>query len=311
MNHLRSFHRVAAHLWAPHRAHRLAGCFVAGTILAAGSAAAAGVPRSDRVPAPHPVSTPAAAPIRGVDSMWVWRDRPAGNLATAAQDLGIDRVFLFVGKSSASGDANIARSVRLLQVRGISVFALSGEPAWTFQHKAALAWAHRALALAPFDGLHLDVEPAALPHWRKHQQVLVADYLRLLDRLAPLGGPLEVDAQFAYGSITTPDGTFADDILSRVDAVTVMSYRDSAFGNNSTTAVAADWLQRAASAGKPVWLAAETNREPDCPSCTFYQEGQTRMAKVLGQVDTWAGARYPTYQGISIEDLDGWLALKP
>jgi hypothetical protein len=35
------------------------------------------------------------------------------------------------------------------------------------------------------------------------------------------------------------------------------------------------------------------------------------MAKVLGQVDTWAGARYPTYQGISIEDLDGWLALKP
>ncbi len=259
----------------------------------------------------RPVSVQ-AAPIQGVDSMWVWQQRPAADLAATAQSLGIDRVFLFVGNASPSGDANLRKSVRLLHRDGIAVYALSGEPQWTFRHRAALAWAHRALRLAPFDGLHLDVEPHALPHWRRDQQALIADYLGLLDRVGRLRGPLEVDVQFAYGSIATPGGsTFADDILSRVDGVTVMSYRDTAFGNNSMTAIAADWLQRAANADKPVWLAAETNPEPDCVYCTFYEEGQAQMATVLGQVDAWARPLYPTYQGIAIEDLDGWLALKP
>jgi hypothetical protein len=90
-----------------------------------------------------------------------------------------------------------------------------------------------------------------------------------------------------------------------------MSYRDTAFGNNSMTAIAEDWLQRATAAGKPIWLAAETNAEPDCPYCTFYDDGQANMADVLSAVDAWARPRFPTYEGISIEDLDGWLALGP
>ncbi len=258
-----------------------------------------------------PGPAPQAAPIQGVDSMWVWQSHPAADLAATAQALGVRRVFLFVGRSTPPGDANLKKSVRLLHQEHIAVFALSGEPAWTFRHRPALAWAHRALALARFDGLHLDVEPHALPHWRHNQQALVADYLALLDKMAPLRGQLEVDAQFAYGRITTPDGTFADDILARVDGVTVMSYRDTAFGNNSMSEIATDWLQRATTADKPVWLGAETNPESDCPYCTFYEEGQARMAEMLSQVDAWAEPRYPTYQGIAVEDLDGWLALKP
>lgn len=35
------------------------------------------------------------------------------------------------------------------------------------------------------------------------------------------------------------------------------------------------------------------------------------MDSVLATVDATEAARYPTYQGISIEDLDGWLALGP
>ncbi len=246
--------------------------------------------------------------------MWVWHSRPAADLAATTEALGVTRVFLFVGNSSPQSNKNIRQSVRLLHAQDVDVFALSGEPQWTFRHHPALAWAHRALRLAPFDGLHLDVEPHALKRWKRDQQELVADYLVLMDELAPLRGPLEVDAQFAYGRIATPGGsTFADDILSRVDGVTVMSYRDTAQGANGMVAIAQDWLERATNADKPVWLAAETNPYPDCVYCTFYEEGQAQMADVLTEVDTTErdSGSYPTYQGISIEDLDGWLALGP
>lgn len=262
---------------------------------------------SDAVPA----APSQAAPISGVNSLWVWHTRPAAELASTVQSLAISRVFLFVGNSTPEGDRNLKQSVRLLHGEGVEVFALSGEPKWTFRHKPALAWAHRALRLAPFDGLHLDVEPHALKNWKRDQQALVADYLGLLDKVAPLRGSLDVDVQFAYGRIATPDGTFADDILQRVDGVTVMSYRDTADGANGMLAIAADWLERATNAGKPVWLAAETNEESDCVYCTFFEEGQADMASVLSQIDSTERSTYPTYQGFAIEDLDGWLALGP
>lgn len=276
--------------------------------------ASSAVPASPQPGQPATAAAPsaAAAPIPGVDSVWVWQSRPAEDLAAQVADLAVSRVFLFVGNADPEGDRNLRRSVRLLHDAGVQVYALSGEPAWTFRHAAAVSWAHRALRLAPFDGLHLDVEPHALRHWKRDQQRLVADYLGLLDRLAPLAGPLGVDVQFAYGKIVTPGGsTFADDILSRVDEVTVMSYRDTAFGNNSLTEIATDWLERATAAETDVWLAAETNAVPDCPYCTFYEEGQATMADVLASVDAWARPQFPTYRGLAIEDLDGWLALGP
>jgi len=206
----------------------------------------------------------------------------------------------------------VKASVRRLHDEGIEVLALSGAPGWTKHHAPALAWAHRAVRLAPFDGLHLDVEPHALRHWRHHEPALAADYLALLDELAPLPGPLEVDVQFAYGRVVLDDGSdFADDILQRVDGVTVMSYRDTAEGQNGMIAIAADWLTRATSAQRPIWLAAETNELSDCPYCTFYQEGQQAMATVLAAVDDAERADFASYQGIAVEDLDGWLGLGP
>lgn len=243
--------------------------------------------------------------------MWVWQAHDPQGLATSAAALDVTRVYLFVGSASHATNTRIKQSVSLLHDEGVSVFALSGQPGWALHHKPALDWANRVLRLAPFDGLHLDVEPYALKNWKTDQQADIAAYLGLLDAVAPLPGALDVDVQFAMGTIATPDGTFGDDILARVDGVTVMSYRDTAFGNNSMWEIAQDWLTRADRAGKPVWLAAETNAVHGCPSCTFYEDGQTDMAAVLGQVDEAASAGFPTYQGFAIEDLDGWQALGP
>src|SRR5262249_22202476 len=93
------------------------------------------------------VRAPAAGPIAAVDSVWVWRARPAADLADRAAELDLKRVFLFVGNRDRAADRNIVQSVRLLHAEGVAVYALSGEPGWTRHHAPALRWANRALAL--------------------------------------------------------------------------------------------------------------------------------------------------------------------
>jgi hypothetical protein len=284
------------------------------TVSALGSVLLLGLlsPSSSRAAVPADPPRVAAAPIPAVDSMWVWHVPPATELASTAAALQVSRVFVFVGNRDRQDDQRLRQSVTLLHDAGVKVFALSGEPHWTTRHHLALAWARRALALAPFDGLHLDVEPHALPRWKHHPQPLAAHYLELLEEVDALGSPVEVAVQFAYGRVVLDDGTnFADDILGRVDGVTVMSYRDTAEGGNGMIAIAQDWLTRADRVGVASWLSAETNALPSCPYCTFFEEGQSRMSDVLTAVDVAERADHPTYQGFAIEDLDGWLALGP
>ena len=77
--------------------------------------------------------------------------------------------------------------------------------------------------------------------------------------------PLEADVPFWFGQYTVGGRNLADEVLKRVKAVTVMSYRDTGTGPNSMLAVSQDWLARGAAAGKRVRLAAETSPLPDCP----------------------------------------------
>ena len=88
---------------------------------------------------------------------------------------------------------------------------------------------------------------------------------------------------FWYGEYTVGAKNLADEVLKRVNAVTVMSYRDTGTGPNSMLAISQDWLTRGAAAGKRVRLGAETSPLPDCTHCTFAEEGATRLTAGTGQ----------------------------
>ena len=138
-----------------------------------------------------------------------------------------------------------------------------------------------------------------------------ASFLSLLDQMQALDpSGLEVDVPFWYGTIPAATGNLADQVLSRVDAVTVMSYRDTATGVNSMMDVGTDMLTRGAAVGKPVRLAAETQNMPDCAHCTFYEQGQLQMGKTLSKVDT-AAQSFSTFAGIAVHHYNSWIALAP
>lgn len=253
-------------------------------------------------------------------ALWVWQRQAPQQLVDFAVAHHVGVLYVSVSPTVLT-DGDLPRLqalARLAEPAGLRLEALGGDPAWTNRPQDALAWQHAAMSTGLFDATHVDVEPYALAGWSKPKQrpAIAARFLTLLDQLRDADPrPLEADVPFWYGTIASPSGarTLADDVLDRVDAVTVMSYRDSASG---ILDVGSDVLQRAdaleARSGRrvPVRLAAETNPLTDCPYCTFASKGAGALEAAITAVDE-AGAAHPTYAGMAVEDASGWAALAP
>ena len=111
----------------------------------------------------------------------------------------------------------------------------------------------------------------------------------------------------------TVGGRPADEaVMDVVDAVTVMSYRDTATGPDSITGVAGAALASARTLGRPVRLAVETRFLGDDPVAakqTFHGATQRQLDRALADVDA-ALAGHPTYAGIAVHDHAGWSAMR-
>jgi hypothetical protein len=255
----------------------------------------------------------AVPPGSHVRAMWLWTRSEPVNVINWAQAHGVREIFAYVAPDvESSGDLPRLQELKTrADAAGIVLSALGGDPGWVFDPYAALAWQRSALATGLFAGSHVDVEPYALSAWITDQPSTIAAYLSMLDLLQDDDArPMEVDVPFWYDGITTFSGNLAQDVIGRADAVTVMTYRDTATGANSMTAIGADMLNRGAAAGKPVRLAAETQHLPDCLHCTFYEEGKARMTSVLNTVDSIAQS-YSSFNGIAVHHYGSWLALRP
>jgi hypothetical protein len=246
-------------------------------------------------------------------AMWLWGGHPSDEVIAWAGAQNIGEIFAYVPDTVLTdGSLDRWRDLRARAAAAkIRLVALGGEPTWTTDHAAALAWRSAVVSTGLFDGLHLDVEPYLTGGWSTDRQGTETAFLALLDTMrtgSPL--PVEADVPFWYGEYTVGRLNLADQVLKRVAAVTVMSYRDTASGTNSILAVSQDWLRRGASAGRRVRLAVETGAQPDCSYCTFAEEGSRRMLSAMSQVD--AGARRsPGYAGVAVHSYGSWRVLAP
>ncbi len=91
-----------------------------------------------------------------------------------------------------------------------------------------------------FDGVHLDVEVWTHPDWSSRPRPLGAAYLFMLQRLVA-EGPLPIEADIAFHLHEVPGDSgesLETEVMSVVDAVTVLSYRNTVSGPDSITEVA-------------------------------------------------------------------------
>jgi hypothetical protein len=264
------------------------------------------------VPVASSAGSAGLTPVKaGTRAMWLWSDAPPADVVSWASGKGVSEIFVNVSPSVLT-DGDLARIQDLKQradASRIRLTALGGDPAWTTDHAAALAWQKAVVRTGIFDGIHLDVEPYLTDGWTKNTQATEASYLTLLDKMrAGSTLPIDADVPFWYGQYKVGQRNLADEVLARVKAVTVMSYRDTGTGNNSMLSVSQDWLNRGAAAGKRVRLGAETGALPDCTYCTFAEEGAKRLNQELAKVDA-ATRQTAAFGGIAIHRYTAWCAL--
>ncbi|WP_148574978.1 hypothetical protein [Nocardioides caldifontis] len=247
---------------------------------------------------------------------WVWT-RPAPRvLLRFAMRHGVRDLFLHVGPGfDTTPDRRWVRKVaRLADGTGVRLHALGGDPGWTTDTAAAVAWQRDVLASGLFRRIHVDIEPWALPAWDTDSARLVTAYLRTLTALADAGGAarLEADLPFWFHQLRTRDGVPVDRAVLRVvDAVTVMTYRTKVTGPDSIVGLGRPTLRSGVAAGKPVRLAVETRYLGDDPVAqkqTFHGLGRAALSRALRRVDRRA-RNLDSYAGISVHDVAGWRAL--
>jgi hypothetical protein len=250
----------------------------------------------------------AAAATPNTRAMWLWSNPAPADVVAWARAQGVREILAY---TPTKPDIAWLRDLRARSAAaGISLAALGGDPAWTTQHAAALSWVRAVTATGLFDAVHVDVEPHALAAWQTDQARTAQQYVNLLEKLnAATTLRLEVDVAFWYGEVSLPKKqNLADEVLRRVDAVTVMSYRDTASGPNSVTAVGADFLRRGAALGRPVRLGVETQPLTECAHCTFAEEGADALDAALAQIEA-LGSAQPSFAGIAVHHYDSWRRL--
>lgn len=197
---------------------------------------------------------------------------------------------------------------------GIRVSALGGDSSWVDQPAAALDWIAAALRTGLFEGVHVDLEAWAHRQWEGQRPEVVARYLRVLQQLAdatPL--PLEVDMAHWLHEVPTAGGDSLDAAVMRIaDAVTVLSYRNTATGKDSITDIGAAELGSASRAGVRCRLSVETGYlgpRPVDRKQTFHGLGQAPLNRALAAVDRMQSVQ-PAYAGMAVHHFQTWRDLR-
>ena len=261
------------------------------------------------------ISAPAEAAPNAGRATWVWNRPAARTLVSWAAKQNLTELFVYVGPGLAtSPDLKWVRSVSdQAHAAGIRVAALGGETTWIDRPQDALAWQQSALSTGLFDGVHVDIEPWTRSDWGSRREEVVAGYLDVIGRLAAATTlPLEADIAFWLHTIPTAEGTPLDEaVIGRVDAVTVMSYRNTVTGVDSITDIGAHALASAAATGVPCRLAVETNYLGDdavSRKQTFHGLPLRALTRALAAVDA-AESGASAYNGVAVHDYAGWRAL--
>ena len=160
---------------------------------------------------------------------------------------------------------------------------------------------------AGFDGVHMDLEPWQLPDWEVNRAARVREYLALVQLVADTTHaqhpalPVAFDIPFWFDTIPNVEWngvvkTLHEHAQDITDAVTIMDFRDEAFGPDGILAHAATELGYAGSIGKPVSIGVEASEGLGLDKLSFVEEGRVALdeqlqavAEIVGGEDAFAG----------------------
>ena len=210
--------------------------------------------------------------------------------------------------------------------RGIDIQALEGSPQWVSDdginmEKLFFEWLtdynNEASINQKFKGVHLDVEPYLNEQYSTNKKGIVETYQKLLlsarSKSKGLGLPLAVDIPFWFDDIRYDNqygsGRLAEWVISHINNVAIMAYRDEAAGNNGIIKLVLNEMKWANKYGCAIIIGVETQPLAKEDEVTFYEEGQHYMNNELSKVYD----RYKTsssFKGFAMHHVTSWSTLK-
>lgn len=285
---------------------------------------------SPQAPVPAPASTPVVA--RPADTFtpasffpagprrwgsWAW-DTSALSTAAAVDTLiasqkasGANELYLNA-YPLAGRETFLASAVNRSSAAGLKTQLLLGSPEWI--DPKTRPWLEKSI-LKPLKTLrasvptaqrlpvHLDIEPHTTGPLTPQK---MKDYLETLSWFGKSLGPgfsLQVDIPAWYQGQQVDGKDFTQEILQRVDGVTLMAYARSA---DQVLADVAPTLAQAAALGKQAMVAVEVGPQ-------YAQVGlgtQAEVRKFVAQLDAGLAGK-PGYGGCALHDLDALNLLPP
>jgi hypothetical protein len=250
-------------------------------------------------------------------AVWVWKDRilVPDDVALFCERHQIAVLFLYLtpeaGEALLSGRDSAQKVLALLRGNGRRVYACVGEPEWVIdpgRFPEHLALAARAVSVQLFDGLHLDVEPHALPAWhdpasRAH---LLAGTVELLKLVRSALSEADIDAAVNPAFATLPYGgeTFLTALGRQLTSISIMSYRDSV---SATIARAVPSIREISRLGRRWRLGVLVDPNPAEPGTSWSNRSGTYFEVAMDELDTTLRSRYLSlgYSGLAFEGYDG------
>jgi hypothetical protein len=249
-----------------------------------------------------PDVTPVGADRAGAVATWLWRAE--GDIRQTVDFVTARRLReVCVSVPLRGVDEDVANLTHALRAKGIAVSCLGGDPMWAVEHDTALNWAFRATTDAVFDGVHLDVEPWALPGWPRDAPTLMASYAVLVEEMAEVAS-LAVDLA---PWLADDHGDVIGRVAQQCDSVTVLAYRDNA---EAILAAAAGMIALCDAAQTHFRIGVET--QPPSPAVpdhiTFGDDGQAAMEVALTAVAE--GIQSSQFDGFAVHHLGTWRAMR-
>jgi hypothetical protein len=239
----------------------------------------------------------------GTVATWLWQaEADIPKIVEFAAARRLREVYVAVPLSGV--DDNVAALTTALRVNGIAVACLGGDPTWTVQHDTASNWAFRATTDAVFDGVHLDVEPWALPRWPQDARELMSSFATLVEEMTEVA-PLVLDL---VPWLVHDHREVLTRIVRQCDSITVLAYRDRA---SSIVAEAEPMLRLCETAGTRCRIGVDT--QPPSSSVptntTFADDGEAVMRRELTAVT--ARLQQPLFDGFAVHHLRSWQTMPP
>jgi hypothetical protein len=254
----------------------------------------------------------------GARAMWVWDTSDPEAVVELAVARGVGQLYAAVPPRVGSSPQlpQLRDLVERATTAGVRVDALGGDPTWVDNQSWVVEnWLEPALATGLFTGVHVDIEPYALPTWQTRRATVVKKWLATLDTLRAATGavPLEADIPFWLDTVPAAGSTLDREVIRRTAGVTVMAYRNTAAGADGTIALSAKAIRAGEDLGVPVRIGQETAYLGDGPTevkQTFFGQTVTQMDSQLTLV-TAAYDASPAFAGLAVHHAASYAAMTP